>query len=81
LICRCVSAAMIAASGFRSLLALAIAILIGTQVLLILGGTLRVLPLTGLTVPLVSFGGTSMIATLFALGVVAGIGTSAAKES
>ena len=81
LICRCVFAAMIAASGFRSLSALAIAILIGTQVLLILSGTLRVLPLTGLTVPLVSFGGTSMIATLFALGVVAGIGTSAAKES
>jgi len=80
-VCRCVCASVNAASGFHSLLALALATLIGIQVLLILGGTLRVLPLTGLTVPLVSFGGTSMIATLFALGVVAGIGASAARES
>jgi cell division protein FtsW (lipid II flippase) len=41
---------------------------------------LRVLPLTGLTVPLVSFGGTSMIATLFALGVVAGIGATTVRD-
>ena len=81
LVCRCVSAALNAASDFHSLLALAIATLIGSQVLLILAGTLRVLPLTGLTVPLVSFGGTSMIATLFALGAVAGIGSSAVGET
>ncbi len=80
LVCRCAHAALRAASGFHSLLALALATLIGIQVILILAGTLRVLPLTGLTVPLVSFGGTSMIATLFALGVVAGLGTSAARE-
>jgi cell division protein FtsW (lipid II flippase) len=80
LVCRCVSAALNASSGFLSLLALAIATLIGIQVLLILGGTLRVLPLTGLTVPLVSFGGTSMIATLFALGVVAGIGATTVRD-
>jgi cell division protein FtsW (lipid II flippase) len=81
LVCRCVFAAVNVATGFRSLLALALATLIGIQVLLILGGTLRVMPLTGLTVPLVSFGGTSMIATLFALGVIAGIGATAATES
>jgi cell division protein FtsW (lipid II flippase) len=77
LVCRCVSAALNAVGGFQSLLALAIATLIGIQVLLIVGGSLRVLPLTGLTVPLVSFGGTSMVVTLFALGVVAGMGASA----
>ena len=76
LVCRCVAAALHAADGFRSLLALAIAALTGIQVLLISGGTLRVLPLTGLNLPLVSSGGTSMVATLFALGIVAGIGTS-----
>jgi cell division protein FtsW (lipid II flippase) len=81
LVCRCVSAALTAASSFRSALALTIATLIGIQVLLILGGTLRVVPLTGLTVPLVSFGGTSMISTLFAVGVVAGIGASSDRAS
>ena len=65
---------------FRSLLALAIAALSGIQVLLICGGTLRVLPLTGLNLPLVSSGGTSMVATLFALGIVVGIGTSQTSQ-
>jgi cell division protein FtsW (lipid II flippase) len=81
IVCRCVSAALNATNGLRSLLAMAMATLIGVQVLLISGGTLRVLPLTGLTVPLVSFGGTSMVVTLFALGIVAGFGTSGVSES
>jgi cell division protein FtsW (lipid II flippase) len=80
LVCRCMVAALNAADGFLCLLALAIGTLIGIQVLLILAGTLRLLPLTGLTVPLVSFGGTSMIVTLFAIGLVAGIGTSSARR-
>lgn len=74
IICRCVAAALRSADGFCSLLALGIAALLGIQVLLICGGTLRVLPLTGLTLPLVSSGGTSIVATLFALGIVSGIG-------
>lgn len=80
MVCRCVAAALHTADGFRSLLALAIAALSGIQVLLISGGTLRVLPLTGLNLPLVSSGGTSMVATLFALGIVVGIGTSQTSQ-
>jgi cell division protein FtsW (lipid II flippase) len=76
LVCRCVAAALRAVDGFRSLLGLSLAALIGIQVLLIAGGTLRVLPLTGLTYPLVSYGGTSMVVTLFALGAIVGIGSS-----
>jgi cell division protein FtsW (lipid II flippase) len=78
---RCVIAAMRAADGMRALIALAIAALSGIQVLLIIGGTLRVLPLTGLTLPLVSSGGTSMVATLFALGIVVGIGGTQTDQS
>jgi rod shape determining protein RodA len=76
IICRCVAAALRATDGFCSLLALGIAALLGIQVLLICGGTLRVLPLTGLTLPLVSSGGTSIVSTLFALGLVSGIGAA-----
>jgi cell division protein FtsW (lipid II flippase) len=81
IVCRCVAAALHAADGFRSLLALVIGVVVGIQVLLICGGTLRMLPLTGLTLPLVSSGGTSMIATLFALGIVAGIGLPGDRRS
>ena len=74
LVCRCVAAALRVSDGFRSLLILSLAALIGVQLLLIVGGTLRVVPLTGLTFPLVSYGGTSMLVTLFAFGVIVGAG-------
>jgi len=81
IVCRCVAAALRAADGFGSLLALGIASLVGIQVLLICGGTLRILPLTGLTFPLLSSGGTSMVVTLFALGIVSGIGAQGVDRS
>jgi cell division protein FtsW (lipid II flippase) len=81
IVCRCVAAALHAADGFRSVFALAVAALFGIQVLLICGGSLRVLPLTGLNLPLVSSGGTSMVTSLFALGIVAGIGASQTRRS
>jgi cell division protein FtsW (lipid II flippase) len=39
------------------------------------------LPLTGLNLPLVSSGGTSLVTSLFALGIVAGIGASQTRRS
>lgn len=72
LICRCVLSALCACDRFRALLALSLAGLFGIQLVLIGGGALRVLPLTGLTFPLVSYGGTSMVMSLFALGIIIG---------
>ena len=40
-----------------------------------IGGTLGVLPFTGVPVPLISYGGTSLIATLAAIGLVLSVGT------
>ncbi len=74
LVCRCMLAGLRARDGFRALLAISLAMLIAIQVILISGGSLRVLPLTGLTFPLLSYGGTSMIVTQFALGIILGIG-------
>ena len=80
LVCRCVLAALRAPDSFRSLLAFSVSALIGIQVLLIAGGTLRVLPLTGLTFPLLSYGGTSMVATLFAIGIVVGMSATDSRH-
>ena len=74
LVSRCALTALRAPDGLRSLLAFSLTALIGIQLILIIGGTLRVLPLTGLTFPLLSYGGTSMVATMFALGIMAGLG-------
>ena len=44
-------------------------ILIGFQVLVNIGVTLGLAPVTGLTLPLMSYGGTSLISTLLVLGI------------
>jgi cell division protein FtsW (lipid II flippase) len=81
LVCRCILAGLRTRDGFRALAAVTLAALMAIQVILIAGGSLRVLPLTGLTFPLVSYGGTSMIATQFALGLIVGIGARSASPT
>ncbi len=44
--------------------------LIGFQVLVNVGVTLGLAPVTGITLPLVSYGGTSLVSTLVALALV-----------
>ena len=56
------------ASGlFRRLLAAGISAYFGVQTLLIVGGNLRLLPLTGVTLPFVSYGGSSLLTSFVAL--------------
>lgn len=43
------------------------------QVLINLGGILNLLPMTGVTLPLISYGGSSLIAVLLSLGILANI--------
>lgn len=81
LVSRCALAALRAPDRLGTLLVLCITTLLGVQSLLIVGGTLRVLPLTGLTFPLVSYGGTSMVATFFALGIIVGTGAQGQSQS
>ncbi len=47
---------------FEQLLALGLTTIIGVQSLLIIGGVTRLVPLTGITLPFVSYGGSSVIA-------------------
>lgn len=54
-----------AAAGFGTLYA--------TQVLLTVGGAVKFIPLTGVTLPLVSYGGSSLLSTLIIFGVMQGI--------
>ncbi len=54
---------------FGSLVALGIASLLGFQVFVNIAMNLGLLPITGITLPLVSSGGSSLIATLIALGI------------
>lgn len=55
---------------FGALLATLLATVCGLQTLVIVGGTLRLIPLTGITLPFVSYGGTSIIVNFIALGLL-----------
>ncbi|NLW23045.1 MAG: FtsW/RodA/SpoVE family cell cycle protein [Tissierellia bacterium] len=55
---------------FFRIVALGISILFGIQSFIILGGVLNVIPLTGITIPFVSYGGSSILSSFIALGIL-----------
>jgi len=59
-----------ARSPFEKLLAAGLTALLGFQAFIIVGGILRVLPLTGVTLPFVSYGGSSLISNYVILAVL-----------
>lgn len=57
-------------SLFSSLLSVGFSVMIALQVFVIIGGILNLIPLTGVTLPLISYGGSSMLTVFFALGII-----------
>lgn len=58
---------------FYKLVAVGLAVLYATQVILTIGGAIKFIPSTGVTLPLVSYGGSSMLSTLIVFGIVQGL--------
>ncbi|MFL0196068.1 FtsW/RodA/SpoVE family cell cycle protein [Clostridium sp. WILCCON 0269] len=67
---RCMRAAVYGNDKFSRLLAVGYSAMIASQVLVIVGGVMNAIPLTGITLPLVSRGGSSMLITFFSLGII-----------
>ena len=67
---RGIRAALNTDDPFSQLNAVGFSTLIVAQVLVIIGGVFSVIPLTGITLPLVSYGGTSMLTIFIALGIL-----------
>ena len=73
IIMRGISIAMSCRDGFHALLAFGIVTLLGLQTLLIVGGNIRLIPLTGVTLPFIAAGGSSMVSCLTGIGMLLGI--------
>ncbi|MFN7036973.1 MAG: FtsW/RodA/SpoVE family cell cycle protein [Bellilinea sp.] len=67
---RCLRVAQKANDVFGSLIAYGIAILIFFQMAVNIGVNLNVLPVTGLTLPFISYGGSSLISLVLGIGLV-----------
>ena len=78
LICICMflsffNLAMKVKNEFYQYVAMGLGTMYAAQVLLTVGGATKFIPLTGVTLPLVSYGGSSVLSTLIILGIIQGI--------
>jgi rod shape determining protein RodA len=70
IIARCLRAARISSDTFGALIAYGAATLITFQTIVNVGMNLNLLPVTGLTLPFVSYGGSSLMTLFIAIGLV-----------
>lgn len=73
LIWRGATTAMAARTSFHGLLAMGATLLLGLQTFVIIGGVIKLIPLTGVTMPFVSYGGTSLVSSMCLIGLVQGV--------
>ena len=59
-----------AADDFRAILAAGLALVIGVQAFIIAAGNLKLIPLTGITLPFISYGGSSLLANAVIVGLL-----------
>jgi len=74
LVWRGVRAALGARDVFGGYLAFGITLMLGMQALFNIGVVLGVVPNKGITLPLVSYGGTSLVVTMFLIGLLLNVG-------
>lgn len=73
--------ALLADDGFSKLLATGLTAVFAIQAFVIIGGVTRVIPLTGVTLPFISYGGSSIVANLVLLALLLLISDRAGREA
>ena len=81
LVARGMRVALTAQDGFSKLLAAGLSFGFALQTFIIVGGVLRLVPLTGITLPFVSYGGTSIVANFVMLALLMLVSHRAVRHS
>ncbi|MEI6045799.1 MAG: FtsW/RodA/SpoVE family cell cycle protein [Chloroflexota bacterium] len=63
-------------NGFYQYLAIGLVALLGLQTFIIMGGVTKLIPLTGMTLPFISYGGSSILINFFIAGLLVRISAS-----
>jgi cell division protein FtsW (lipid II flippase) len=72
--------AMLARDSFSTLLVVGLTSMFALQVFVIVGGVTRVIPLTGVTLPFISYGGSSLIANFVLMALILLVSDRARRE-
>ena len=67
---RGIKIALLLPEGFDKCVALGISIMFAFQTFIIIGGVIKLIPLTGITMPFVSSGGSSLVTSFISLGIL-----------
>ncbi len=73
LVYRGIKISLFVKNSFLSLSALSITVFFGIQIFTIIGGVIKLIPMTGVTLPFMSYGGSSMVMSFISLGILNGI--------
>jgi cell division protein FtsW len=80
LVTRAFGIALRAREDFSRLLATGAATVLAVQTLLILGGATKLVPLTGITLPFMSYGGSSIVSNFVLLGLLHAVSHEAVAQ-
>jgi len=72
---RIVKIALVSLNNFSRLFAIGLAIMLFAQIVINVGMNMALLPVTGLTLPLISYGGSSLVSIFLGLGILQSIKT------
>ncbi len=73
--------ALRAERGFPQLLAVGLTTILALQTFIILAGTLRIIPLTGITLPFISAGGSSLLTNFIIIGLLLRVSEPGARRT
>jgi cell division protein FtsW (lipid II flippase) len=73
--------AVMAPDGFSKLLAAGLTAIFAIQAFVIIGGVVRVIPLTGVTLPFISYGGSSVVANMVLLALILMVSNEARRPA